>query len=268
MLLLGGAVGDRYGRRRAFIWGVGLFALASIACAASDSLGQLIAARAIQGVGAALLIPQGLSILSASFPEPERGRAIGTWSAWITVFAAIGPVVGGWLMQAWSWRLIFLLNLPLVLVILFLVPRIPESRAMGDGPARPLDHLGAALATLSFAAIIYALSFAPQLGWRNSPGSLASTLRNRPLRLLSPLASEPAQRDDAALSFPHPAFSRPKRAHISPLWGVGRHALRDPVLSDTSPALSSARGRRGLPAFHPDHVPIFRTGGRDGSQGG
>jgi EmrB/QacA subfamily drug resistance transporter len=167
LLLLGGAVGDRYGRRRAFIWGVALFALASLACAASYSLGQLIAARAVQGVGAALLIPQGLSILSASFPEPERGRAIGTWSAWITVFAAIGPVVGGWLMQAWSWRLIFLLNLPLVVVILVLVPRIPESRAMGDGQARPLDHLGAALATLSFAAIIYALSFALQMGWRN-----------------------------------------------------------------------------------------------------
>jgi EmrB/QacA subfamily drug resistance transporter len=167
LLLLGGAIGDRSGRRRTFMWGVALFALASVACAASFSLGQLIAARAIQGVGAALLIPQGLSILSASFPEKELGRAIGTWSAWTTVFAAIGPVVGGWLMQAWSWRLIFLLNLPLVLVILILAPRIPESRALSDGPALPLDRLGAALATLSFAAIIYALSFAPQLGWRN-----------------------------------------------------------------------------------------------------
>jgi EmrB/QacA subfamily drug resistance transporter len=167
LLLLGGAVGDRYGRRRTYVLGVGLFALASLACAASFSLGQLIAARAIQGVGAALLIPQGLPILSASFPEKERGRAIGTWSGWTAVFAAIGPVVGGWLIQAWSWRLIFLLNLPLVLVVLFLSPRIPESRAKGDGPAPALDHLGAALATLSFAAIVYALSFAPQLGWRN-----------------------------------------------------------------------------------------------------
>jgi EmrB/QacA subfamily drug resistance transporter len=167
LLLLGGAIGDRYGRRSTFVWGVALFATASMGCAAAQSLGQLIAARAIQGVGAALLIPQGLSILSASFPEQERGRAIGTWSAWTTVFAAIGPVVGGWLMQAWSWRLIFLLNLPLVLVILFLAPRIPESRALGDGPAHPPDRLGSALATLSFAAIIYALSFAPQLGWRN-----------------------------------------------------------------------------------------------------
>ena len=168
LLLLGGAIGDRYGRRRTFLWGVALFALASAACAASHSLGQLIAARAIQGVGAALLVPQGLSILSASFPEQERGRAIGTWSAWTSVFAALGPVAGGWLMQAWSWRLIFLLNLPFVLLIMLLAPRIPESRALGDGsPAQPLDRLGAALATLSFAAIIYALSFAPQLGWRN-----------------------------------------------------------------------------------------------------
>ncbi len=167
LLLLGGAIGDRYGRRRTFVWGVALFALASAACAASFSLGQLIAARAIQGVGAALLIPQGLSILSASFPAEDRGRAIGTWSAWTTVFAAIGPVVGGWLIQVWSWRLIFLLNLPLVLVIMLLAPRIPESRARSDGALRPLDQLGATLATLSFGAIVYALSFASQLGWRN-----------------------------------------------------------------------------------------------------
>jgi MFS family permease len=83
---------------------------------------------------AALLVPQGLSILSASFPKRERGHAIGAWSAWTTVFAALGPVAGGWLMEAWTWRLIFLLNLPLVLVILLLAPRIPESRALGDPP--------------------------------------------------------------------------------------------------------------------------------------
>jgi EmrB/QacA subfamily drug resistance transporter len=172
LLLPGGAIGDRYGRRRAFVSGVIIFALASAACAASQTLAQLIAARGVQGLGAALLVPQGLSILSASFPEAERGHAIGTWSGWTTVFAALGPVAGGWLMQAWSWRLIFLLNLPLVLVILMLAPHIPESRAAGDGsigqpPSRPLDWLGAALATTSFAAIIYSLSFAPQFGWRS-----------------------------------------------------------------------------------------------------
>src|SRR5271156_2164125 len=92
LLLLGGAMGDRYGRRRIFLSGVALFALASAACGASQSLVQLVTARTIQGVGAALLIPQGLSILSAAFPEQERGRAIGTWSAWTSVFAALGPV--------------------------------------------------------------------------------------------------------------------------------------------------------------------------------
>ena len=167
LLLLGGAIGDHYGRRRTFLCGVALFAMASAGCAASQSLGQLVIARAIQGLGSALLVPQGLSILSVSFPEQDRARAIGTWSAWTSVFGALGPVAGGWLMQAWSWRLIFLLNLPLVLLIMLLAPRIPESRAMGDGPARPLDQLGATLATLSFAAVIYALSFAPQLGWRD-----------------------------------------------------------------------------------------------------
>jgi EmrB/QacA subfamily drug resistance transporter len=168
LLLLGGAIGDRYGRRSTFLWGVALFALASAACSASVTLGQLVAARAAQGVGAALLIPQGLSILSASFPAEQRGKAIGTWSAWTTVFAAIGPVAGGWLIQAWSWRLIFLLNLPATLLIMLLARRIPESRAVSNGgPALPLDRLGATLATTSFAAIIYALSFAPQFGWRN-----------------------------------------------------------------------------------------------------
>jgi EmrB/QacA subfamily drug resistance transporter len=174
LLLLGGAIGDHYGRRRTYMCGIGLFALASAGCAASSSLEQLVAARAVQGVGAALLIPQGLSILSASFSGEERGRAIGTWSAWTGVFGAVGPVLGGWLLQAWSWRLIFLLNLPLALLVLALAPRIPESRGGVDGTTQPLDWLGAALATTGFAAIIDALSFAPEAGWRT-------------LRVLAPL---------------------------------------------------------------------------------
>jgi EmrB/QacA subfamily drug resistance transporter len=166
LLLLGGAVGDHYGRRRAFCWGVALFAAGSAGCAAAFSLSALIAARGLQGVGAALLVPQGLSILSASFTGEERGRAIGTWSAWTSVFGALGPVLGGWLLQVWSWRLIFLLNLPLAALVLALAPRIPESR--GGDNEQPLDWLGAALATTSFAALIYALSFAPELGWRST----------------------------------------------------------------------------------------------------
>lgn len=166
LLLLGGAIGDRYGRRRGFTFGVVLFALASIGCAISVSLRQMVAARAIQGVGAAFLIPQGLSILSASFPEDKRGTAIGIWSAWTSIFTALGPVVGGWLIEVWSWRFIFLLNLPIVFFIILLIPRIPESRgARLEGSASSLDSLGAFLAISSFAAIVYALSSAPQFGW-------------------------------------------------------------------------------------------------------
>ena len=99
----------------------------------------------------------------------ERGRAVGTWSAWTSVFSALGPVVGGWLIQIWSWRLIFLMNLPLALVVIVLAPRIPESRSTGDGEVTPpLDRLGAMLVTSAFAAITYSLSFAPEFGWRNS----------------------------------------------------------------------------------------------------
>jgi EmrB/QacA subfamily drug resistance transporter len=167
LLLFGGALGDRFGRRRCFAWGVALFTLASALCAISQSLGQLVLARSIQGVGAALLVPQGLSIISVSFPAGERGKAIGTWSAWTSVFAALGPVAGGWLIQAWSWRLIFLLNLPFALLIFLLLPKIPESKAEQEN-AQPLDRLGVTLSILGFAAIVYALSFAPELGWRNA----------------------------------------------------------------------------------------------------
>jgi EmrB/QacA subfamily drug resistance transporter len=166
LLLLGGTLGDRYGRRRIYFWGVVLFAIASAGCAAAGTLGLLIASRAVQGIGAAMLIPQGLSILSVAYPEERRAKAIGTWSAWTSVFAALGPVVGGWLIQVWSWRLIFLLNLPIALLVLVLTRKIPESKASGkDGRPIPLDRLGATLATVGFAAVIYALSFAPEFGW-------------------------------------------------------------------------------------------------------
>src|ERR1700733_4009244 len=168
LLLLGGAIGDRFGRRSTYLVGIVIFTFASALCACSISLTQLIAARAVQGIGAALLIPQGLSILTSSFPTEERGPAIGTWSAWTSVFSALGPVAGGWLMQLWSWRLIFLMNLPIALVVVLLAPRIPESRATReDESAPPLDRLGAILTASAFAAITYALSFAPEFGWRS-----------------------------------------------------------------------------------------------------
>ena len=119
LILVGGSAGDEIGRRRVFASGVVVFAAASVACALAMDVSQLIAARAVQGVGGALLAPGSLALISASFRDEDRGRAIGTWSAASTVAAGIGPVVGGWLMEVASWRWAFLINLPLALLALW-----------------------------------------------------------------------------------------------------------------------------------------------------
>ena len=163
LILVGGALGDRYGRRASFAAGVALFALASAACGLAPGIAWLIAARVAQGAGAALLVPGSLAILSASFPPAERGRAIGTWSAFTGVTAAIGPLVGGWLVDHASWRWVFFINLPLAAVVLGLAAwRVPESR---DPEAAPhLDWAGAALATFGLAGVTFGLIELPQQG--------------------------------------------------------------------------------------------------------
>jgi len=153
LLLVGGALGDRFGRKRIFGAGIALFALASLACALAPSMALLILARAAQGVGGALLVPGSLALISASFDAGERGRAIGTWSAWSGITTALGPLVGGWLVSL-SWRWAFLLNLPLALVVLLLLTRVPESK---NPHARALDPFGAGLATLGLGGIVYGL---------------------------------------------------------------------------------------------------------------
>jgi EmrB/QacA subfamily drug resistance transporter len=168
LLLFCGALGDLWGRKRIYLSGVAVFALASIGCAASLTLTELITARAIQGLGAALLIPQGLAILSDTYPEDERPGAIGIWSAWTSVSIALGPILGGWLIQVSGWRTIFLLNLPLTVWIFWLAPKMKGGR--GDDAevvSYRLDYLGAILNTLGFGAIVFALSFVPQFGWKD-----------------------------------------------------------------------------------------------------
>ena len=168
LLLFCGALGDRFGRTRMYLLGVAVFALASIGCAASLNLTELILARAIQGFGAALLIPQALAILSDTYPEGERAGAIGAWSAWTSVSIALGPIVGGWLIQVSSWRAIFLLNIPLTVWIMWLAPKLRRATVARSAAApAPLDYRGAALNILGFAAIVFALSFVPQLGWKD-----------------------------------------------------------------------------------------------------
>lgn len=165
LLLLGGALGDRLGRRRAFIWGVAWFAVASLLCALAPTVELLIAARAVQGVGAALLTPASLALVQASFHPDDRGSAIGAWSGLGGVATAIGPFLGGWLIDAASWRLIFLINLPIAAVVVWIAARhVPESRDP-EAAGRPLDVAGAALAAVGLGGVTYALTEGPGAGW-------------------------------------------------------------------------------------------------------
>ena len=155
LILLGGSLGDHYGRKRMFALGIVLFTVASVWCGLSGSPEGLIVARAVQGVGGAMLVPGSLAIISASFEEARRGRAIGTWSGFLGVTTAIGPVLGGYLVENVSWRAAFLINVPLAIVVLWLVYRyVPESR---DPDARKLDIPGAVLATLGLGGVVFGL---------------------------------------------------------------------------------------------------------------
>jgi EmrB/QacA subfamily drug resistance transporter len=177
LLLVGGGLGDRYGRRRVFVIGVVWFAAASLLCGIAPNVETLIAARALQGVGGALLVPGSLAILQASFAEEARGRAIGAWSGLGGVATALGPFLGGWLVQSVSWRLIFLLNLPpAVLVVVIATRHVPETRARA--PAGRLDVLGGVAVTASLVGLTYGLVEGPGRGWDSPPvlGSLAAAV--------------------------------------------------------------------------------------------
>jgi EmrB/QacA subfamily drug resistance transporter len=156
LVLTGGTLGDRFGSRKVFSIGVLLFAIASACCALAQSLPQLIAARVAQGVAAALLVPSSLALLGATFSEAERGRAIGTWSAFASLSGALGPLLGGWLIDHWSWRLVFLINLPLAAATLTIVAAwVPPSSAERSNR---VDLAGATAVTIAFGAITAALT--------------------------------------------------------------------------------------------------------------
>jgi EmrB/QacA subfamily drug resistance transporter len=164
LLLMGGSLGDHYGRRRIFTIGITLFALASVWCGLSPNVGQLIAARAAQGFGAALLVPGSLAIISASFPAEERGRAIGTWSGLTAILGAFGPVFGGWLIEQISWRAIFFVNFPLTLFVLIIAFRyLPETRDHSD--KSKLDWWGAVLTVIGLGSLVYGLIESSRVGF-------------------------------------------------------------------------------------------------------
>src|SRR5213080_1342811 len=165
LILVGGSLGDLVGRRLIFIVGVAVFALASAGCGVASNIQQLIFARGIQGVGAALLVPGSLAIISTSFDEKTRGQAIGTWSGFTAITTAVGPVLGGWLVEHASWRWIFFINLPLAAAVIGLsLWHIPESRSIA---ARRIDWLGALIVTLGLGGLVFGLVESTNLGWSN-----------------------------------------------------------------------------------------------------
>ncbi|OAJ57906.1 MFS transporter [Paraburkholderia ginsengiterrae] len=164
LVLVGGSMGDKLGRRTVFIAGIGLFTLASVACGFAPHAGSLIAARAVQGIGAALLVPSSLAIIGAVFEGEARARAIGTWTAAAAITSAAGPVAGGWLVDAFSWRAIFFLNVPLAAVTIALaVSSVPNSHKL-DAPQQ-LDWFGAVTAAAGLAALTYGLTAASARGF-------------------------------------------------------------------------------------------------------
>jgi EmrB/QacA subfamily drug resistance transporter len=164
LMLTAGALGDKFGRRRMFVIGISWFALASALSGAAPSAAVLIGARALQGVGAALLIPGSLAILEASFDPADRGKAIGAWAGLSGVGTALGPFLGGWLVQAASWRLIFAINLPLAVAVVSVTARhVPESR--DPKAAGPVDVRGGVLVTLGLIGLAYGLIEGAAAGW-------------------------------------------------------------------------------------------------------
>src|SRR5258706_8226502 len=163
LILVGGSLGDQFGRKRVFLAGLVIFAGASIFCGLAPSASALIAGRALQGIGAALLVPGSLAIISATFDDADRGRAIGTWSGFSAITTAIGPVTGGWLIEHASWRAVFFLNVPLAVVVLVLSLRFMDESRDPSRTAR-IDWAGAALAVLGLGGVVFGLLEWPPLG--------------------------------------------------------------------------------------------------------
>jgi EmrB/QacA subfamily drug resistance transporter len=156
LLLLGGALGDRYGRKRVLLAGIAVFALASLLCALAPRLGLLVTGRVLQGVGAAMLLPNSLAVLSATFEGKKRGRAVGIWAAAGAAAGAIGPLLGGWLIDTVGWRAVFTINLPIAALAIFMGWRFVRVEA--NGKPVPLDPAGALLASLGLACLTWGLA--------------------------------------------------------------------------------------------------------------
>jgi EmrB/QacA subfamily drug resistance transporter len=175
LILVGGSLGDLYGERRIFTLGVAGFGVASVLCAIAPTIGFLVAARALQGIASALLTPASLAVIVSTFPESERGKAIGAWTAWGTIAAVIGPLLGGELLAIASWRYIFLINVPFVIATTALILLVIPRAAPREAGARRIDVPGALLCAAGLAGTVFGLIEQPRLGW-SSPGVIGPLL--------------------------------------------------------------------------------------------
>jgi EmrB/QacA subfamily drug resistance transporter len=164
LILVGGSLGDIFGEVRLFVIGVAAFGLASALCAVAPDITTLIVFRGLQGVAGALLTPASLAVITASFEGSERGAAIGTWTAWTGISFVIGPLVGGWLIDVSSWRVIFLINIPIAIATIAMALLLIPKGSMG-GKRVPVDYLGGALCVLGLGGVVYSLIEQPTLGW-------------------------------------------------------------------------------------------------------
>src|SRR3954451_5117594 len=189
LLLIAGALADRFGRRRVLMVGLGVLMISSILCASASSIDVLIAARVVQGIGAALVVPTSLALLNGSLRSTDRARAIGVWAGLSTLATTVGPYAGGWLVDHASWRWVFLLNLPLILLALATLLRVPETS--GERRALSVDVVGALLATLGLGGVIYALTDGAAAGWRGGGLLIASVIGVLSLVALVPVERRP-----------------------------------------------------------------------------
>ena len=246
LLLVGGAAGDRYGRRAVFVAGTAVFAAASLACALAPGLPALLAARAAQGIGAALLVPQSLAIISAAFPADIRGRAIGTWAGAASLTTAFGPALGGFLVDGLGWRAAFWINLPLAVAggraraapcarepgdddgTARLEGRRPRRRRLGAGDAWP--------------------DGARRPRWRRLERGAADRRRRRGGRPLRPCRGARRRAAGAPVAVPEPRLHGCQPADALPLWRIDRHTLPRAVRADRPARLERRRDRPRAPA--------------------
>ena len=255
LLLVGGSLGDHYGRRRVFVLGVVIFAVASGLCGLAGNIRHLIAARAIQGFGAALLVPGSLAIISNSFPEQERGRAIGVWSGFSAITTGIGPVLGGWLIEHVSWRAVFFINLPLALVVILISLRHVAENS--DRETTRVDWLGAILAALGLGALIYGLIESSQVGFEDRSVIVAlaaglSCFDSVFVRRIAPFVANVAAE---IVSFAN--VCRNESPDFSALCCSWRNTFFPTVEFDSGSALFADCRRSGAVAVHTNHVVPF-----------